>query len=82
MPAILSVSFQRSPANHFYSLVRPVMPDARSTPALSAPEAHSGRETIVVLCVLVSLAVIASGIAIVQSRYNPAVINFLQGTAD
>jgi hypothetical protein len=58
------------------------MPDARSSPAPSVPEAHSGRETIVALCVLASLAVIATGIAMVQSRFNPAVVNFLQGAAD
>ena len=58
------------------------MPDTRSSPAPSAPEAHSGRETIVALCVLASLAVIAIGMAMVQSRFNPAVVNFLQGTAD
>ncbi len=57
------------------------MPDARSILAPSAPEAHSGRETIVALCVLASLALIAVGIAMVQSRFNPAVLNFLQGTA-
>jgi hypothetical protein len=58
------------------------MPDARSTPAPSVPEARPGRETIVALCVLASLTVIATGIAIVQSRFNPAVVNFLQGAAD
>jgi len=58
------------------------MPDARSNLAPSAPEAHSGRETIVALCVLASLALIAAGMAMVQSRFNPAVLNFLQGTAD
>jgi hypothetical protein len=58
------------------------MPDARSIPAPSAPVAHSGRETIVALCVLASLAVIATGLVWVQSRFNPAVVNFLQGTAD
>jgi hypothetical protein len=58
------------------------MPDTCSSPAPSAIEAHSGRETIVALCVLASLAVIAIGMAMVQSRFNPAVINFLQGTAD
>ena len=58
------------------------MPDTRSSPAPSAPEAHSGRETIVALCVLASLAVIAIGMAMVQSRFNPAVVNFLQGAAD
>jgi hypothetical protein len=58
------------------------MPDTRSSPAPSAPEAHSGRETIVAVCVLASLAVIAIGMAMVQSRFNPAVVNFLQGAAD
>lgn len=58
------------------------MPDPRSSLAPSAPEAHSGRETIVALCVLASLALIAAGMAMVQSRFNPAVLNFLQGTAD
>jgi len=58
------------------------MPDARSNLAPSAPEARSGRETIVALCVLASLALIAAGMAMVQSRFNPAVLNFLQGTAD
>ena len=58
------------------------MPDTRLSPAPSAPEAHSGRETIVALCVLASLAVIATGMAMVQSRFNPAVVNFLQGAAD
>jgi len=58
------------------------MPDARSNPAPSVPEVHSGRETIVALCVLASLAVIATGMVMVQSRFNPAVLNFLQGAAD
>jgi hypothetical protein len=58
------------------------MPNARLSPAPSVPEAHSGRETLVALCVLASLALIATGIAIVQSRFNPAVVNFLQGAAD
>lgn len=55
------------------------MPNARLSPA---PEAHSGRETIVALCVLASLTVIAAGMVMVQSRFNPAVLNFLQGADD
>ena len=58
------------------------MPDTRLSPAPSGPEAHSGRETILALCVLASLTVIAAGMAMVQSRFNPAVVNFLQGAAD
>ena len=58
------------------------MPNARSSPAPSVPDAHSGRETIVALCVLASLVAIATGMAMVQSRFNPAVVNFLQGAAD
>lgn len=58
------------------------MPDTRISPAPSGPEAHSGRETILALCVLASLTVIAAGMATVQSRFNPAVVNFLQGAAD
>ncbi|HEX5681290.1 MAG TPA: DUF6599 family protein [Desulfobacterales bacterium] len=58
------------------------MPDTCSSPAPSVPETHSGRETILALCVLASLTVIAIGMAMVQSQFNPAVVNFLQGAAD
>jgi hypothetical protein len=54
------------------------MPDVRANPARLAPAAPSGRQTIVALCALGSLALIATGILMVQSRFNPAVLNFLE----
>ena len=52
------------------------------TPILPRTGQPSSRQTRIALAVLVCLLAVAAGLFWTQSRFNPAVVNFLQGTAD
>jgi len=58
------------------------MPDTCSSSITPPPDKHPGRQTPVSLATLGCLLAVAVGLLWTQSRFNPAVVNFLQGAAD
>ena len=57
------------------------MPDACASTAHPPGRPQSRRQTVIGLAVFAVLAAIALGLYSTQSRFNPAVLNFLQGAA-
>src|SRR5512144_1193881 len=58
------------------------MPETCSSSIAPPPDKPPGRQTLVSLATLGCLLAVAAGLLWTQSRFNPAVVNFLQGTAD
>ncbi|MGE5255720.1 MAG: DUF6599 family protein [Hyphomicrobiales bacterium] len=58
------------------------MPETCSSPIAPPPEKRPGRQTPLSLATLGCLLVIAVGLLWTQSRFNPAVVNYLQGASD
>ena len=58
------------------------MPETCSSPVDPSGDRPSIREARIAAAVLAGLLAVAFGLLWTQSRFNPAVVNFLQGTAD
>jgi hypothetical protein len=58
------------------------MPETCSTPVRSPTDQPSSQQKRIALAILACLLAIAIGLFWTQSRFNPAVVNFLQGAAD